>query len=519
MSQRGKVNRNVVLASTAVSAEMSPPWRAMMRCTMASPTPVPSIFLGAVQPLEDAEQLAVVFHVEAGAVVAHDSTTFLAGDGAFDLDARPRGGGAEFQGIAQQLDRHLPQQRRIAACRRQRLHLDLGILGSDRMSAQLVDHVLHQRRHVDLAGCHWRPAEPGEGQQIVDQLPHAPGVLADGGEALAASRTECVVMIFFENRGVLVDRAQRGAQIVRDRIAEALQLLVAALQLVGAFDDAALQLRLGGGVLYRAPALVQDADTEVHGDHADQRDQAVGNEDAAQLRVARGEGLLERLFGHHAPAVLGHRLEGDEAVDVAQRILGDLLAALARQHALHQRKVRQADRLSLRRHGGMERDRAGAIDRIEMAARAEVDLAQPGEEAFGLHLQNQDPDILACLALDRNGHGDDVDLRRRSALVDDGDIGLPVGGDALVPVAVGEVLAAQARGLRNVGHLDAVRIAEEDPDDGGEVLWHAGHDLHRFVPLALRNQIAEAQARCQRDADIHHAVELLGDGGGGEIGQ
>src|SRR5688572_31886762 len=106
----------------------------------------------------------------------------------------------------------------------------------------------------------------------------------------------------------------------------------------------------------------------------------------------------------------------------------------------------------------MERDRAGAIDRIEMAARAEVDLAQPGEETLGLHLQDQDPDILARLALDRNGDRDDVDLRRGRALVDDGDIGLPVGGDALVPVAVGEVLAAHPRSLWYIGHLHAARI-------------------------------------------------------------
>jgi hypothetical protein len=225
------------------------------------------------------------------------------------------------------------------------------------------------------------------------------------------------------------------------------------------------------------------------------------------------------LFRHDAPAIPGHRLIGDQAIDAAERILGDLLATLARQYFPDERKIFEADGLLVRRQARIEDQCAGAVECIEMAAGPEIDFCEPGEEAVELHLQDQDADSLAGLAPDRDGDGNDVDLRRRGALVDGGDIRLPAGGHALVPIAIGEILAMHRRHLRDVGHQAAARIAEENAVDGGEVLWHAGHDLHRFRPIALRHQIAKAQARRQRDADVDHAVELFGEGDGGKIGQ
>jgi hypothetical protein len=71
----------------------------------------------------------------------------------------------------------------------------------------------------------------------------------------------------------------------------------------------------------------------------------------------------------------------------------------------------------------------------------------------------------------------------------------------------------------DVGHQPAAEVAEEDAVDRREILRHVGHDLHGLRPVALRDQIAESHARCQRDAEVDHAIELLGQRDGGEVGQ
>jgi hypothetical protein len=50
----------VAPCSTAASAQIRPPCRWMMRCTIASPTPGAVILVGAVQPLEHPEELVRV---------------------------------------------------------------------------------------------------------------------------------------------------------------------------------------------------------------------------------------------------------------------------------------------------------------------------------------------------------------------------------------------------------------------------------------------------------------------------
>ena len=60
-----------------------------MRCTVASPMPVPSKSARVVQALERAEQLAGVAHVEARAVVAHEEGGSPLPTASAELDPRP----------------------------------------------------------------------------------------------------------------------------------------------------------------------------------------------------------------------------------------------------------------------------------------------------------------------------------------------------------------------------------------------------------------------------------------------
>ena len=84
--------------------------------------------------------------------------------------------------------------------------------------------------------------EAREGEQIVDQLAHLPAARAHHGEEAISLRVELAAVILFEHLRITVDRPQRRAQIVRNRIGKCLQLLVGGLQFLGALVHAQLKL-------------------------------------------------------------------------------------------------------------------------------------------------------------------------------------------------------------------------------------------------------------------------------------
>jgi hypothetical protein len=84
------VKKKVALLFTALSAHMRPPCRVMMRWTVDSGA---LELAGRVQPLDDAEELVGVVHVETGAVVANeeDGAALLLVDAELDtVDATKR---------------------------------------------------------------------------------------------------------------------------------------------------------------------------------------------------------------------------------------------------------------------------------------------------------------------------------------------------------------------------------------------------------------------------------------------
>ena len=104
-------------------------------------------------------------------------------------------------------------------------------MGPEDLRHDLAD----QSVHVHLACHHWQAPEPGEGEQIVDERAHAPAVLADHGQVAPALTVEACGAVLLDHHREPIDRAQRRPQVVRHRVAEALQLLVDRSQLGGPF--------------------------------------------------------------------------------------------------------------------------------------------------------------------------------------------------------------------------------------------------------------------------------------------
>ena len=81
------------------------------------------VVLCAVQPLEDAEQLVGILHVETNAVVPHKICFRRPIDAlAAHVDGRMLAAAREFQRVAQEIHVDLLEQHRIGVARRQRRH-------------------------------------------------------------------------------------------------------------------------------------------------------------------------------------------------------------------------------------------------------------------------------------------------------------------------------------------------------------------------------------------------------------
>src|SRR5687768_3851013 len=171
--------------------------------------------VGAVQPLEYAEELSDVAHVEADAVVAHPVDAFRRLLAPADLDVRSRALAAVLERVADEVRPHLPQQPGVRVACGQRADVDGGIA-----ARQLLRHLAREAGHVDRALAEGEPPEARKIEQVVDELPHVPAARAHHAEQAPALRVEARAVVLFEDLGEAVDRPQRRAQVVRDRVAE-----------------------------------------------------------------------------------------------------------------------------------------------------------------------------------------------------------------------------------------------------------------------------------------------------------
>src|SRR5258708_333633 len=175
-------------------------------------------FFRIMQALEDTEQLSRVLHGETHPVVLDAIYSFTVVNFASHENLRVRAGAAVFERVAEQVDPHLAKKRAVSLRRGQRPHIEphpICVL----VTQHFLRDGLGESSHVD-ACCfvNYLSAEFRESKKIVDQSSHLDGLLADYSEQPLSFIIEAIAVVFFHHPGIAIDRAQRGAQIVRYRI-------------------------------------------------------------------------------------------------------------------------------------------------------------------------------------------------------------------------------------------------------------------------------------------------------------
>ena len=114
---------------------------------------------------------------------------------------------------------------------------------------------------VDRFAAELGAADAREREEVVDELAHALCAGAHPAEVVAPSLVEAVAVVLEQRLAEAVDRAQRRAQVVRDRVAERLELLVLPLELL---DER--RARLGELARGRAPPRPRSPSQELLAD-------------------------------------------------------------------------------------------------------------------------------------------------------------------------------------------------------------------------------------------------------------
>ena len=85
---------------------------------------------------------------------------------------------------------------------------------------------------------HLAPAKPGKGEQVIDELAHAYGVLAHDSQHAQALLIKLVAIGQHDLAGEAIHGAQGRPQVMGDGVGEGLKLLIGGLELGGALRDA-----------------------------------------------------------------------------------------------------------------------------------------------------------------------------------------------------------------------------------------------------------------------------------------
>src|SRR5262249_18380656 len=211
----------------------------------------------AVQPLKNAEELVVIAHVESDSVILDTVHRFILQFLTAYLHARLIALGGVFDRIADEIYPYLAQHRAIAQSRRQRGYFDSA--DGPRASAYFRATSLTDGNHVDCRGFQVFAPEPRKRQQVVNQLGHSAGFLAHYGKPVLRFFIKLRPVVFFQHARIAADRSQRRAQVVRYRVAKALEFLVRRLELLGTYGHAGLELLALGYVLDDANEVLRRA--------------------------------------------------------------------------------------------------------------------------------------------------------------------------------------------------------------------------------------------------------------------
>ena len=140
---------------------------------------------------------------------------------------------AELDGIAEKVLQSDPQQPGVG------VGFKSGFDAEDQIpvrifGAQVAGHIGRKLGDIDLFAGKFGARDARELKQRIDKLAHLLHPGADAPNVVVALRIHGVREVLFKGQTESVNGAERRAQVVRDRIAEGLQLAIAGRQLGGA---------------------------------------------------------------------------------------------------------------------------------------------------------------------------------------------------------------------------------------------------------------------------------------------
>ena len=193
-----------------------------------------------MQSLKRSEQLVGIDRIEAGAVVTHIECRRAPTSCRAHLDRGVIATAGELPGVVEQVLERDAQQPWVARGAQVGRNRD-GHLARRRLPPELGDDLRCEIAEIDALGLHVGARDLRQRQDVVDQLAHPLGRVADALDVPSGLRRQGRPGVLDQRLAEAVDAAQRRTQIVRDRVAERLELAVCVLQrAVGRFTPAHL---------------------------------------------------------------------------------------------------------------------------------------------------------------------------------------------------------------------------------------------------------------------------------------
>ena len=201
-----------------------------------------SIDVARVQPLEDHENLVDVLRIDTDAVVGDRDLPLVADLFGGHHDARGHPLAVELQPVADQVDEERAQQRRVAAHHRQRLDARSCRRRRCARAPAGPSAAATTSSSADLGERGRGAPDPGEREQVVDQLLHALGAVDRERDVLVGAVVELARVAALQELAEARDLAQRLLQVVARHVGELLEVAVGPLQVLGLVVEALVGL-------------------------------------------------------------------------------------------------------------------------------------------------------------------------------------------------------------------------------------------------------------------------------------
>src|SRR5699024_10858830 len=188
------------------------------------------VFFASVQPLEDHEDSFRVLRFDTDSVVDTAEDPFVTTTFDADVHAR-RVLTPELHGVADEVEEHLGEQGAVTLDGGQRVVGD-HCLDLFQASGQAAERI--PQSHVEVDGGEiLGPADPGKGQQVVDEGLHTLGALDGEVDVGVGTFVELPLVTALQQLTETRHLTQRLLQVVRGHVGELLQFQVGTAQFLG----------------------------------------------------------------------------------------------------------------------------------------------------------------------------------------------------------------------------------------------------------------------------------------------